>query len=90
MTLKQSIGVILGANIGTTITAQIIAFKIHQYALPCIGLGVLLNFFVPKKSFKYFGQFLLSYMVFYSLHIIQDLQAMNSLYNEEMPRALIH
>ncbi|MBN2058199.1 MAG: Na/Pi cotransporter family protein [Candidatus Saganbacteria bacterium] len=71
MTLRQSIGVILGANIGTTITAQIIAFKIHQYALPCIGLGVLLNFFIPRKTFKYFGQFLLGFgMLFFGLAIM--------------------
>ncbi|MFC1637557.1 Na/Pi cotransporter family protein [Candidatus Margulisiibacteriota bacterium] len=71
LTLKQSIGVILGANIGTTITAQIIAFKIHKYALPCIGLGVLLHFFVPKKSAKYFGQFLLGFgMLFFGLAVM--------------------
>ncbi|MDH3997889.1 MAG: Na/Pi symporter, partial [Desulfuromonadales bacterium] len=39
MTLIQSIGVVLGANIGTTITGQLIAFKITKFALPIIGLG---------------------------------------------------
>ena len=71
MTLRQSIGVILGANIGTTITAQIIAFKIHKFALPCIGIGVLLNFFVPKKNVKYIGQFMLGFgMLFFGLAIM--------------------
>ena len=39
LSLVQSIGVVLGANIGTTITAQLIAFKITKFALPAIGLG---------------------------------------------------
>ena len=39
MSLAQSVGVIMGANIGTTITAQIIAFKVTQYALVLIFIG---------------------------------------------------
>ncbi|MBN2419035.1 MAG: Na/Pi symporter, partial [Deltaproteobacteria bacterium] len=48
MTLKQAVGVILGANIGTTITAQLIAFKITAYALPAIAVGALLKFFIGR------------------------------------------
>ena len=71
ITLKQSIGVIFGADIGTTITAQIIAFKIHKYALPAIGLGVFLNFFVPKKNIKYFGQVVLGFgLLFFGLSVM--------------------
>jgi phosphate:Na+ symporter len=71
LSLKQSIGVILGANIGTTITAQIIAFKIHKYALPAIGVGVFLFFFVPRKNFKYFGQMLLGFgLLFFGLSVM--------------------
>ena len=71
MSLKQSIGIIYGANIGTTITAQIIAFKIHQYALPAIGLGVFLYFFVPRKNLKYFGQILLGFgLLFFGLAVM--------------------
>ena len=43
MTLKQAVGVIMGANIGTTVTAQLIAFKIKDFALPIIALGVALT-----------------------------------------------
>ncbi|MDA0712065.1 MAG: Na/Pi symporter, partial [bacterium] len=39
MNLQQSIGIILGADIGTTLTAQIIAFKITRYALALVALG---------------------------------------------------
>ncbi|MBN2058198.1 MAG: Na/Pi cotransporter family protein [Candidatus Saganbacteria bacterium] len=73
MTLKQSIGVVYGANIGTTITAQIIAFKIHKYALPAIGLGVFLYFFFPKRKLKHFGQILLGFgMLFFGLAIMSE------------------
>ncbi len=73
MNLKQAIGIVYGANIGTTITAQIIAFKIHQYALPAIGLGVFLYFFIPKKNIKYIGQVLVGFgMLFFGLSIMTD------------------
>ena len=47
MTLRQAIGVIMGANIGTTVTAFLIGFKISQYALPMIGVGMILLSVVP-------------------------------------------
>lgn len=55
MTLKQAIGVIMGANIGTTVTAFLIGFKISKYALPMIGVGMVLLFFTKKKSVNYYG-----------------------------------
>ncbi|MFT5207620.1 MAG: phosphate:Na+ symporter [Candidatus Omnitrophota bacterium] len=60
MTLKQSVGVIFGANIGTTITAQIIAFKVTKYALPMIAIGLGLNTFGKNAKLKFFGQVLIS------------------------------
>ncbi|MBU4478699.1 MAG: Na/Pi symporter, partial [Candidatus Omnitrophica bacterium] len=57
MTLRQAIGVIFGANIGTTITAQIIAFKLTDYALPAIGIGACLYLFVNKRFWRYLGLF---------------------------------
>ena len=68
MTLVQAIGVILGANIGTTVTAQLIAFKIEAYALPAIGAGVFLKFFVGRRKWAYVGDVLLGFgLVFYGL-----------------------
>jgi phosphate:Na+ symporter len=55
MTLNQAIGVIMGANIGTTVTAQIIAFKIKDFALPFIALGVALAMFGKSKKQRYAG-----------------------------------
>lgn len=55
MTLKQAIGIIMGANIGTTVTAQIIAFKIKDFALPFIAIGVVLAMFGKSKVQRYLG-----------------------------------
>jgi hypothetical protein len=56
MTLRQAIGVIMGANIGTTLTALNIGIKIEEYALPIIALGAFLLFFIRKKMYQYYGQ----------------------------------
>lgn len=55
MTLRQAIGVIMGANIGTTVTAFIIGFDVGAYALPIMGLGAFLIFFFKKNIYKNFG-----------------------------------
>ncbi|MEA3560366.1 MAG: Na/Pi cotransporter family protein, partial [Candidatus Omnitrophota bacterium] len=65
MTLTQSVGVIMGANIGTTVTAQLIAFKITQYTLPAIGAGLALNLFAKKKIIKDTGQFILGFGILF-------------------------
>ncbi|MCK5312049.1 MAG: Na/Pi symporter, partial [Desulfobacteraceae bacterium] len=53
MTLTQATGIILGANIGTTITAQLIAFKLSAIALPAIAIGVPLKFFAKKRKTRH-------------------------------------
>ena len=61
MSLPQAISVIFGANIGTTMTAQLMAFKISNYIYPIIFIGFMLNFVGKKrKSKKYrYGNFFL-------------------------------
>lgn len=61
MTLKQAIGVIMGANIGTTVTAQLIAFKISHFIFPIIAVGFGLYFLGRRKSTKYIGQVILGF-----------------------------
>ncbi len=56
MTLRQAIGVIMGANIGTTITAFIIGLDVGAYALPIMAIGAFLIFFFKKNSFKNVGE----------------------------------
>ena len=65
MTINQTIGIILGANIGTTITAQIIAFQLTDYALPILGIGFALKFFCKKKLWKDMGEFLLGFGILF-------------------------
>ena len=52
MSLPQAISVIFGANIGTTMTAQLMAFKISDYIYPLIFIGFLLNFLGKKEKVK--------------------------------------
>ena len=73
MTLNQAIGTILGARIGTTVTAQIIAFRITDAALPLIGVGVILAFFLRRRLHRNIGQAVLGFgLLFFGLSIMGD------------------
>lgn len=61
MTLKQAIGVIMGANIGTTITAFIIGFNIGAYALPIMALGSFILFFSKKPFIHNVGKIIFGF-----------------------------
>ncbi len=61
MTLRQAIGVIMGANIGTTVTAFIIGIDIGEYAYPILLMGSILLFFFKRKSFQNVGQILFGF-----------------------------
>ena len=65
LTLTQAVGLVLGANIGTTVTAQIIAFNISNYALPTIAAGVLLRFFFASKKWQQSGEVLLGFGILF-------------------------
>jgi phosphate:Na+ symporter len=71
MTLTQAVGVALGANIGTTMTAQLIAFKVTDMALPAIALGVALKFFGKTRRTTEFGGVLLGFgLLFYGMVVM--------------------
>jgi phosphate:Na+ symporter len=73
MSLVQAIGVVLGANIGTTVTAQLIAFKITKFALPAIGLGTGLKLFSRSKKWMYIGEVILGFgILFFGMQIMKD------------------
>lgn len=61
MTLPQGISVILGANIGTTMTAQLLAFKISDYILIIIFIGFILSFVMKNEKIKSIGQTIFSF-----------------------------
>jgi phosphate:Na+ symporter len=69
----QAIGVVLGANIGTTVTAQLIAFKITKFALPAIGIGTGLKLFSRSKKWMYIGEILLGFgILFFGMQVMKD------------------
>ena len=73
MSFAQTLGVILGAAIGTTITLQLIAFKITDYALLIIGIGFAVYFFPNSKKIKNFGEAILGFgILFYGMYIMSS------------------
>ena len=73
MSLQQSIGVIMGAGIGTTVTAQIIAFKVTQYALVAVIIGFVMQFFFDHVRVKRYGTMLFGLgLVFYGMNLMGD------------------
>ena len=73
MSFRQTLAVILGADIGATLTVQLIAFHVYDYALLFIGVGLSLTFFTKKTLSKNLGQSLLGFgFVFLSLKIMID------------------
>lgn len=61
MKLRQAIGVIMGANIGTTVTAFIIGIDVGEYAYPILALGAILLFFFKKSTIQNIGQVLFGF-----------------------------
>ena len=73
MTLTQAIGVIYGANIGTTVTAWILTLKISQYGLPLLGLASFFFLFSKNERVRYTGMTLMGIgMVFFGLELMTD------------------
>ena len=76
MTLKQAIGIIFGANIGTTVTAQIIAFKISKYSFVFIMAGVVLIFIPKNKQLRLIGRVLIGLgLIFFGMKIMKEVVA---------------
>lgn len=73
MKFAQTLGIILGADIGTTITAQIIAFKLTDYSLLLVGLG-LIFYLIPKGSvIKNIGETVMGFgILFFGMHIMSE------------------
>lgn len=73
MTLRQAIGVIMGANIGTTATAFIIGINISEYALPILAFGAFLIFFFKNRKVNNFGTIFFGFgALFYGLNLMGD------------------
>ncbi len=73
MSLSQSIGIIMGANVGTTITAQIIAFKITKFALLMVAVGFGMLFFGKRERIRQYGTGLMGLgLVFFGMSVMGE------------------
>lgn len=73
MSLEQSVGIIIGANIGTTVTAFLIGLKVEELALYFVFLGVLITLFAKRKKQTYLGQIVLGFgILFFGLRLMGD------------------
>jgi phosphate:Na+ symporter len=77
LSLRQAISIVLGANIGTTLTAWLVSFlaifKITRYALPLIGIGFFLTMLGKTQKLRRWGQLLLGFgLLFVGLGFIKD------------------
>lgn len=73
MSLLQAAGIIMGANIGTTITAQLIAFKLSDVAPFILFAGMLMTVFVKKKKIARIGEIVLGFgILFVGLSLMSD------------------
>ena len=71
MTLPQAIGIILGANIGTTVTSLLLGLPIKEYALPIMAAGSFLIFFFNTKRYRQLGGVFLGFgMLFFGLDVM--------------------
>ena len=73
MSMAQSVGIIMGANIGTTITAQIVAFKVTKAALLMIGVGFSMLFMSKQERTRQYGTMLMGLgLVFFGMSVMSD------------------
>lgn len=73
LTLRQAIGIVMGANIGTTITSFIIGFDLSKYSLMIIFIGAVFIFFIKKEKFNHIGRVLFGFGgIFYALKLMSD------------------
>ncbi|WKZ69712.1 MAG: Na/Pi symporter [Melioribacteraceae bacterium] len=73
ISFTQTMGIVLGAGIGTTITLQLIAFKLTDYSLLIIGIGFMLYFFFSAKKIKNVGESIFGFgILFFGMYIMSD------------------
>ncbi len=73
MSVTQAAGVIMGANLGTTVTAQIVAFKVTNYALLAVALGFVLQFLSQKYKTIAIGQLIMGLgLLFFGMNVMSE------------------
>jgi phosphate:Na+ symporter len=73
MSLEQAIGVIMGANIGSTVTAQLIAFDVAQFALPLVTVGFAVSFLAKNDRLRMTGTMVMGLgLIFYGMSLMSQ------------------
>ncbi|MDQ7798808.1 MAG: Na/Pi cotransporter family protein [Candidatus Edwardsbacteria bacterium] len=73
ISLSQVLGVILGADIGTTITVQLIAFKLSDYCLALVVAGFLAMMLAGKRPWRYYPQIVFGFgLIFFGMKLTAD------------------
>ncbi|MDB2674086.1 Na/Pi cotransporter family protein [Akkermansiaceae bacterium] len=73
LSLTQSVGIIMGANVGTTITAQIVAFKVTKYALALVAVGFAMLFISKKEQLRQAGKAVMGLgLIFFGMGLMSD------------------
>lgn len=73
LTFRQAIGLIMGANIGTTFSSQIIALDVGKYSIVPLFVGLVFEVFVRNKTYKRYGNVMLYFgMLFFGLYIMEE------------------
>src|SRR5262245_8830419 len=73
MTLDQAVAVIMGANVGSTVTAQLVAFNLSAYALLPVTVGFFAMFLGKRGPFRHWGMVIMGLgLVFYGMGIMSD------------------
>ena len=73
MSLSQAIGVIMGANIGTTVTAQLVSFKLEDIAPIALGIGIIIYLASKKQKHKQYAEILLGFgMLFTGMEFMKE------------------
>lgn len=73
MSLSQAIGIIMGANIGTTVTAQLVSFKLENIAPIALGIGIIIYLAARNQKYKQYAEILLGFgMLFIGMEFMKD------------------
>jgi len=73
MTLRQAIGVIMGANIGTTITGWILVLRVGKYGLPMLGIAAFFYLFSKREKWRYLAMTVMGLgMIFFGLELMKN------------------
>ncbi|MGT2771562.1 Na/Pi cotransporter family protein [Streptococcus marimammalium] len=73
LTLRQAIGIVMGANIGTTVTSFLIGFKLGDYGLPILFVGAVLFLFIKNRKINNLGKIFFGLGgLFFALHLMGD------------------